>query len=194
MNKYRFSLLEWCVAAGVVLLGTVNSLPDDLLGSCAAWFRFVFKLLYEAVILWALFCMYRKARYEDRKHGVIMLFMIVTFLLYLNGLLLRVVPGGAGHPSNLMMLVMGLLGFLLLVVGIVLVVRLFKDRVRPLGTIMVLYVMLPFLFGILAPLLSMMANPVVPILTDLIQAVVVALMFLFRNAEGISLDDDYNID
>ena len=54
--------------------------------------------------------------------------------------------------------------------------------------------MLAVLFGILAPLLSMMANPVVPILTDLIQAVVVALMFLFRNAEGIPLDDDYNID
>ena len=85
---------------------------------------------------------------------------------------------------------MGAFGFVMFVAGIVATVRLFLDGVKPLGTIMVLYIVVPLVINIMLPIVMRAYSPVASALVGVLSAVLVALLFLFRNAPGVMDDEE----
>lgn len=179
MNVKDFKLWEWAVAALVVLLSIV-SLTLAITDSAATLpFSSAAGIVTAIVLLWSLWCIRRMALLQDRKASIFLVFFIIYLLFRLFLLLsqpLHVAP-------NVSIAVQGVFGVALLVCGIVATVQLFHDGVKPLGTIMVLYILLPILLTLLIPFVARPTNAIHNGVGLLIAALV-ALMFLFRNAPG----------
>lgn len=191
MNGFRFSVLDWVVAVLLTVLAVVKTVllltvgqSDDL-----EWFYFGTRIVYDVVLLWALFSIWRMAKWQERKTGAIMAFIVVMVVNYLFGFANQIPALNGMMGTEVYAVVYGIIGFLILVLGIIVAVQLFKDKVRPLGTIMVLYALLPWLSGIVTPLLLMSGTMVVGHLLSLVNTVVVALLFLFRNTPGEEEED-----
>ena len=178
---------EWAVAAVPLLLAVIrvvlavvgnNELDTDTTAS-QVYFAAA-RVLYDAVVLWAIWCIYRMARWQERKSTVFLVFFIVMLLDAVYSLLQYFLPIEVKTATA----VTAVFGFVMFVVGIVAIVRLFHDGVKPLGTIMVLYIVVPLAINIMLPIVMRAYNPVASALVGVLSALLVSLMFLFRNAPG----------
>ena len=179
---------EWAVAAVPLLLAIVRVVlavtGDTALDNSTTASRVYFivaSVLYNAVVLWALWCIYRMARWQERKSTVFLVFFIVMLLEAVYSLSQQFIPIGVKTATA----VMGAFGFVMFVAGIVATVRLFHDGVKPLGTIMVLYIVVPLVINIMLPIVMRAYSPVASALVGVLSALLVSLMFLFRNAPGV---------
>lgn len=184
---------EWAVAAVPLLLAIVRVVlavtGDTALDNSTTASRVYFivaSVLYNAVVLWALWCIYRMARWQERKSTVFLVFFIVMLLEAVYSLSQQFIPIGVKTATA----VMGAFGFVMFVAGIVATVRLFHDGVKPLGTIMVLYIVVPLVINIMLPIVMRAYSPVASALVGVLSAVLVALLFLFRNAPGVMDDEE----
>lgn len=191
---------EWVVAALLLLLGVWSAvqlagkhlgLPVEgtleLLPPLGKTVYMVFTVVYTVVLLWALGGMYRMAQWQERHAGLMGAFMAVVAAdelcnLVQTALVLYTDEGVAG--LDFFTALFSVLEMLTMLMGIVVTVRLFLDDVRPLGTILVAFVLLPVVFRLLW---TPAWNTVVSLL---LMTVVVALMFLFRRAPGRMDEDD----
>lgn len=182
---------EWIVAAvpllmalaGIVVVAMGNNAPGPASG---LYFTFVTNWLYKAVALWALWCMYRMARWQERKSTV---FLVLFIIVLLNGLytsLQHYCP--IDHKVNVV--TMGLFGLLMFVVGTLAAVRLFHDKVKPMGLVMVLWIIVPLAINLLIPIAARGNMPMAHAISWMFSALLVSLMFLFRNAPGEMADDE----
>jgi hypothetical protein len=176
---------EWAVAAVPLLLAIVRVVlavtGDTALDNSTTASRVYFivaRVLYDAVVLWAIWCIYRMARWQERKSTVFLVFFIVMLLDAVYSLLQYFLPIEVKTATA----VTAAFGFVMFVVGIVAIVRLFHDGVKPLGTIMVLYIVVPLAINIMLPIVMRAYNPVASALVGVLSALLVSLMFLFRNA------------
>lgn len=184
---------EWVVAAVPLLLAIVRvvlAITDNTsldTATMASWVYYIAaSVLYNAVLLWAIWCIYRMAWLQGgRETTVFLVFFIMILLNAVYGLLQQFLPIGL----KMVLVVAGVLGFLKFVAGIAATVRLFHDGVKPLGTIMVLYIVVPMAINIMLPIVMRTYNPVASALVGVLSALLVSLMFLFRNAPG-EVDDE----
>ena len=195
---------EWVVAALLVLLGVAAAallggkhlgLPVDgtleMLSPVGKTVYMVFSVVYAVVVLWALGGMYRMAQWQERHAGLMGAFLAVAAAdelcnLVQTALILFTDNGVAGTDSftTIFTALFSVLEMLTMLMGIVVTVRLFLDDVRPLGTILVAFMLLIVVFRLL------WTSAWSSIVSLLLLTVVVALMFLFRHAPGRMEDDD----
>lgn len=187
MKTQKFKSWEWAVAAVPLLLAIVRVVlavtGNTALDANATASRVYFiaaNVLYNAVVLWALWCIYRMARWQERKSTVFLVFFIVMLLDAVYSLSQQFIPIEVKTATA----VTAAFGFVMFVAGIVATVRLFHDGVKPLGTIMVLYIVVPMIINIMLPIVMRAYNPVVSALVGVLSALLVSLIFLFRNAPG----------
>ncbi len=192
MKTQKFKFWEWAVAAVPLLLAIVRVVlaitGNTALDAAATASRVYFiaaNVLYNAVVLWALWCIYRMARWQERKSTVFLVFFIVMLLDAVYSLLQPFIPIEVKTATA----VTAAFGFVMFVAGIVATVRLFHDDVKPLSTIMVLYIVVPMIINIMLPIVMRAYNPVVSALVGVLSALLVSLIFLFRNAPG-EMDDE----
>ncbi len=198
MNIRDIKPWEWLVAgllmltvivAAVLLLRYGTTLQLLPMGSKV--YYMVFCVLYAVVLLWALYGMYRMACWQGRASGLLGAFWFVVAAdelcnLVQTALILFTKLGVNGlDVFTALFSVMEMLTWLF---GIVVVVRLFHDGVKPLSIILVAFVVLPIAVGLLLPPIEMLSA--VSVLSMLVMTAVVALMFLFRKAPGTVDDND----
>ena len=184
---------EWAVASvlllsgvglSVLLLQTEDCYLTMLPLGCKVFYM-AFCVLYAVVLLWALGGMYRMARWQERGAGLLEAFWIVTAAdevchMVQTALILFTVRGVEG--LDVFTVLFSVMEVLTMLLGVVVTVRLFHDAVKPLSTILVAFVVLPLLAGLLLPSVELMSLG--GTLAMLLMTVLVALLFLFRNAPG----------
>ena len=186
MNFKDLKPWEWAVAAVPLLLALVRVvmalIGDTALDTTTASriCSIVSSVLYNAVVLWAIWRIWHIAQWQERKSTIFLIFFIVLLLYAVYSLLQQFLQIGGGTEVA----VSSAFGFLMFVLGIVATVRLFHDGVKPLGTIMVLYIVVPLAINIMQPIVLRTYSPMAVALVGVLSAVLVALLFLFRNAPG----------
>ena len=183
MEKYRIKAWEWAVAAMPLLVALfrlcMSDTPEVAVGT-AKVYTFVSSLIYSAVELWAIWCIYRMARWQERKSWPFMALFVVALLSAVISLVQIFFPLG----GNAQIALRGAIGLLMLVAGIVATVRLFSDGVKPLGLIMVLWIIVPMVISLVIPAAFRAHMLLAYAVEGILSAVLVSLMFLFRNAPG----------
>ena len=191
---------EWALAVLLALAGTTSAvlvsaaggdLPTMTDGAKVFWLAA--SLLESVVLLWALWDMYRMARWQERKPGLMLAFWIVTFADMVCQLAQSAMMCFAGPMASGMVLLptaATIAHSLVLLVALVVTVRLFHDAVRPLCTVLVAYVVLPLAAAILLPVVRV-SPAVAQAVGALLTTLAVALLFLFRMSPGADDEEDW---
>ena len=193
LNECRVKTLDWCVVAVLMLLSIGSAVlvaagyGSETTVKAASVYYEMTSVLQTVILLWAVWCIYRMAKWQERKSAVFLVFFIA---LLLNGVCSPLVEHFV-EDSNLQVGVTAAFGLLLFITGIVATVRLFHDGVKPLGTILVLYIVVPMIINISIPLLIKTGIALAYAITGVLSTALVALVFLFRNALGRMEEDEY---
>ena len=195
MENSKHKWYEWLVAYIVVLMA-IGKLVFATYGLWAEWvpvYDKVFLALYAVVMIWAVWRLARGSKVSGLKYGVWMAYFCITVIAYLFSWTMPLIVQGSEDyiTSTITTSISGVFNIVGLILAIIIIVELFKKKIKPLNILMLMTEALPLLIGLVQSIVigilvryedsDSNVIPVIVAISTLLTSIVLALLFLHRN-------------
>lgn len=195
MENSKRKWYEWLVVY-VLLFMTIGKMLFAIYDLWAEWvpvYNKVYMFFYALVLFWAVWRLTRGSKVSGLKYGVWMAYFCIMVMAYLLSWTMPLFVKGSDDyiASTITTSVSGVFNIIELILVIIIVVELFKKRIKPLNILMLLMEAVPLVVGItesvLIGILIKYDNAdgniidVIVAVSWLLSSIVLALLFLHRN-------------
>ena len=195
MESSKHKWYEWFVAYVLVFM-TIGKLVFAIYDLWAEWvpiYNKVYMAIYALVMFWAVWRLARGSKMSGLKYGVWMAYFCIVVIAYLLSWTIPFFVQDSEDyiTSTVTTSVSGVFNIIELILAIIIIVELFKKKIKPINILMLLMEAVPLLVGIIESVLigilvrydNADSNVIalVVAISWLLSSIVLALLFLHRN-------------